>query len=410
MKRYLRILLLAPASIIVTIMTLELVIDPYAQFNLFELENINKFKTSALLNERVYKTNRVNHTRPDFLVLGTSREDFGIDPNELTFPEKAYNGATVSQSYRESRMMLEHLHSIRRFPEHILLGLLYESADIYAPLPGDYNEERLYGGTLSSIKYMFTLNMVRAVAKTVSSNLRGASRNSEGYAENGVALPVQFEGSLRGYGQHQLFKENEKLYFADKHHRLPLCRANALDDPETGYSRLDEIRALVRLAYTEKSDLRLFIGPSHARQWQTIKESGLWEDFEAWKRRIVTVVEEEAIRASATPFQVWDFSGYNSITTEPLPPAGDMAARMKYYYESSHYTPAAGQLVIGRIYAGETSLSVPDDFGVLLNSGNLDQHLAGIRHQQIAWERQHPSDVGEISELKLIVDKSKGCP
>lgn len=410
MQRYIRILLLAPAAIIAMIMVLEVIVDPYAQFNLLVLEKVNKFKTSALLNERVYKTNRVNHTEPDFLILGTSREDFGIDPNDLNFPGKSYNGATVSQSYRESRMTLEHLHSIHRYPKHVLLGLLYESADIYAPLPSDYNEERLYGGTLSSVKYLFTLNMVRAVLKTLSSNLRGADQNREGYAENGVALPVQFEGSLSSYGQHQLFKENEKHYFADQHHRLPLCKANALDDPESGYSRLDEIRELIRLAYSEKSDLKLFIGPAHARQWQTIKESGLWNNFEQWKRRIVAIVEEEAVRAGTAPFQIWDFSGYNSITTEPLPPESDKTARIKYYYESSHYTPAAGSLVISRIYHGEMSPSVPDDFGVLLNSENLDRHLTDIRSQQILWERQHLSDVREISEIKSMVDKSKGCP
>ena len=40
----------------------------------------------------------------------------------------------------------------------------------------------------------------------------------------------------------------------------------------------------------------------------------------------------------APPITLWDFSGYNTVTTEPVPPLEDRQATMQYYWETSRIT------------------------------------------------------------------------
>ena len=65
----------------------------------------------------------------------------------------------------------------------------------------------------------------------------------------------------------------------------------------------------------------------------------------------------------------YDFSGLNSVTTNNY-----------YYFETSHYRMAVGDMMIGRIFkTGQTR--VPDDFGSLVTADNIDVHLSGLKKQ-----------------------------
>lgn len=173
---------------------------------------------------------------------------------------------------------------------------------------------------------------------------------------------------------------------------------------------MDELRKLLALSYQENISTHLFIGPSHARQWETIAASGLWSQFEDWKRKLVRINEEEATKAHKVPLPLWDFSGYNSITSEEVPATGDTQTRMRYYFESSHYTPAAGNLVLERIFdAHIASEIVPSDFGVRLSALNLEQHLVRLRNEREQYRQRHPADVLEIESLAQEVREQKHC-
>ena len=138
------------------------------------------------------------------------------------------------------------------------------------------------------------------------------------------------------------------------------------------------------------------IGPAHARQWETVAVAGRWDLWEEWKRRLVMMNEDEARRAGRAPFPLWDFSGYNWMTTEPFPEAGDRGRRMTWYWESSHFVKEAGDRVLDRV-AGKRDAA--DDFGVLLSSPMLESHLNAIRRGREEWKLRYPVDVAEIEAL-----------
>lgn len=132
--------------------------------------------------------------------------------------------------------------------------------------------------------------------------------------------------------------------------------------------------------------LKVFISPSHATQWEAIRATGHWHTFEQWKREV----------AKITP--VWDFSGYNSITTEPI------SNTMKNYGDNSHYTKEVGDLVLNRILSFKEE-TVSSDFGVLLTPETIESHLKQIRYDREVWARKHPDEVKLVEDIKEEFDK-----
>jgi hypothetical protein len=83
---------------------------------------------------------------------------------------------------------------------------------------------------------------------------------------------------------------------------------------------------------------------------------------------------------------------------------------MHYYVDSSHYTPATGNLVLDRMFDYHTpDRKVPNDFGVRITSANIEAHLASIRTEREQYLRTHPDEVSEIEALAQKVAKEKHC-
>jgi len=148
-------------------------------------------------------------------------------------------------------------------------------------------------------------------------------------------------------------------------------------------------------------DFRIAISPSHARQFETIAAKGIWLLFEDWKRHLVNINYEEADRLGKQPFPLWDFSGYNSLTTEPVPPVNDGLTEMCWYWESSHYKKELGDLVQDRIFGyNHPDRQLPSDFGTLLTPETIEPHLATVRTNRRQWQEAFPEDAAEIVALR----------
>jgi len=116
--------------------------------------------------------------------------------------------------------------------------------------------------------------------------------------------------------------------------------------------------------------------------------------------------EVEAQRARKKPFPIWDFSGYNSITTEELPAIDEPTQTMKWYAESSHYSKNACVLILNRMFNPTiTGKDAPNDFGVIITTENIEGHLGLIRASRKQYVETHAEDVSEIRELIKKLNK-----
>ena len=140
----------------------------------------------------------------------------------------------------------------------------------------------------------------------------------------------------------------------------------------------------------------------HARYLELLHFSGLWDESEQWLRTLLRIVQEDAMRhPDKRPVELWDFSGYNTITTERVPPPGDLQTTMIYYWETSHYKKAAGDLILDRIFGyAAPDRGLPEDFGVRLDPEHIEEHLARVRSQREIYRRQNPREMEDLNLLR----------
>jgi hypothetical protein len=120
-------------------------------------------------------------------------------------------------------------------------------------------------------------------------------------------------------------------------------------DPDRDVTPFDPFRFMLRRAYAEGTDLRLFVTPNQAAIRTLLVALGLGERYEFWLKELVRINEEEAARAGRQLLPLWDFSAPNTITREPIPLSGDLSP-MRWYWEFSHYRKETGDLILDRIF------------------------------------------------------------
>lgn len=138
---------------------------------------------------------------------------------------------------------------------------------------------------------------------------------------------------------------------------------------EPALAAIAELKELSRVAGFQ---LTVFINPIHHT---TYLDTDL-ELFARFKRGLARITD------------YYDFSGLNSVTRDNY-----------NYYETSHYRPFIGDKMLARMF-GSPKVAVPEDFGVLVTSKNVEEH---IRQQAAELQDEHI-----IAEQTAILKRRKG--
>ncbi len=370
------------------------VIDPWGLNGRFRIAGVNTVKLDLHMRTRLHKAHVLPRLKPATIVLGISRAAQGIRTDHEAWDLKpVYNlsldGGTIGEigDFMEAAVETSPL-------KQVVIGLDFEAFSNLGWGRQARNEtaEALaaLGNPLRRVRPYFTTDMLAA---SLGSANRQRTEQMSVLPSGETSAPL-FESVVAKIGGHRkLFLRSEDEYF-NFHYSRDL-------QTNDGRSSLEAFRGIVMIARRHGIDLRLFISPVHARQMEVIRQLGLWSLFEQWKRELVAILAEDAAtHLDKLPIPLWDFSGYNSLTTEHVPPAGDEKSRMRWYWESSHYHPALGDLVLDRIFNYKSpDRRVPKDFGVQINQANIESHLARIRREQDRYHITHPADVAEIESL-----------
>lgn len=392
MRSYIKHFVLAGLLTGALIVTLNWTMDPYNIFDGPHIEGINTQKPVIKENERIYKTVRLANQTADVVLLGTSRADNGLDPLHPVFAgRRAVNLALPSQPYSESRLLFDRM--TRTKPVTVVFGIDFFPANAYFNAPPDF--------VLDNYSPYRKLELLTNIATT---------RNSL------KTLFDQSEPSVSWTGDGHIVRTSRAINPA-KDFREGLAIGTYLPEPQCDFvfksgsnQPLEDVRSIFSRAYQENIDLRVFISPSHAWQWETIAAAGLWNRWEEWKRRLVNLNESEAVKTGHPPFPIWDFSGYNSVTTEPVHHLKDTVNGMQYYFDASHYSPEAGNLVLDKIFNyRDPSRKAPDDFGVRLTVSNIETELARIRSERQLYRRSRTGEAAELAAMAKVAASHMTC-
>ncbi len=368
------------------------VVDPSGVFQWIDVAGFNREKTKLMsAGAREAKSLALLRGEFDTLLLGSSRSFIGLDPESPVLGDRsAYDASLGAVNMCELYYVFDYALRHQRL-RTLIFSVDFLSFSGMATVGGDFRQSGFGGRSPATLhlRYLYGQHTLRQAAFTVWTNLRGRK------------APYTPRGSLLGHRKwrppvdhHRLFmfRLEEDLVFLEEGHYAGFVY---------GPDRLEALARIFERCRTEGIAVYAFISPVHARQLETLRAMSLYPLYEQWKRDLVQRVERiRATHPAATPLELWDFSGYNSVTVEPVPPAGDTQTRMRWYWEHSHYTYATGDMVLSRMFQGAAApASIPDDFGVRLTSDTIEAHQAHIRQARARYAETHPADIAEVETM-----------
>lgn len=405
MDRYLAHFILASFIIALIVASINWVGDPYA---IYRSDTTLSMQSSPLLiaNERVFKTVRLAQSEADIVLLGTSRVDLGLAVNNpYFFGKRVINLASYAQSIEETFQLLKHhlSNSISPDRKQVFVGLDFFAFNALASYPSDYDELNYSETRALQLLLSFTgfSESIKLLLNTRSAEMNACCdaqgfRYRSTYEQLAGHYQASFSKFVKGF-----LTENDK-WLSGQECRFSFQNTHKRDT-------LDAFRALVKLAYANRVDLKMYISPAHAWIWEALASAGLWEQWETWKSAMVNISIEEANIAGQLPFPVWDFSGYDQFSTEVIPDKDDRVSLMQWYLDSSHYSPELGEHIIARITNTEKN-KLFSDWGILLSESIMGPHFQAVKSARARYEISHPGDLKEIMSIVRSVEEKRECP
>lgn len=334
MKRFLCKTAVFTFIIALMIAPVNVIVDPY---NVFHADRIRDNGVEP--NKNYFKTKYVieNPEKFDSYLFGSSRVGF-LDVEKMT------GGTYYNMMYSEG-LPYEHLKTLEamiangEIPRNVIIGV----DDIACFVDPEFHKKQLYrlaypyDGTLTDkagfyIRYLDTITTLQSLS-TIKAHGEPDESTVERYYATGtedLMLPTAFDEQL------------DIPYWADYY------------EPRTE-EVLEEIAQIKQLCETYDISLTIFTNPVHATTYRKDVENGYLDFLEGL--------------AEVTPY--YNFSGLNDIT-----------CNNEYYYETSHYSCAAGDLMIQAIFEGTVSEQLKKQgFGVYVTQENAQEILSMLREQ-----------------------------
>ena len=406
--KFLIIFFLSVSQVFLLIAIINWWVDPYG---IFHTEEYNPQKPIWMSKQlRLAKAYKLKKLKPKGIVMGTSSSLLGIDPdhpgwNKNTQPR--YNlGLPGANPYEILRYF--QLSQAVSPPKQILIGLDFVVFNRFYPLSDDFNESHMVvpkeGGLQGHLHYnieqtLLSLSAIKASQKKLFYRGKGT------HFSNGREFAEITNSQLKNNRLILMASAASyvpKLLFPPPSHRFCLY-----DETGGNYNFL-YLRKILEISKENRTDLRLFIQPKHVYLLEVLKILGMMEDYENWQKELITLVDDvnKEYPGSHT-FPLWNFGGYNSVTMAEIPPAEDPNSSMFWYLDVGHYKKDLGDLVQDRVFSlNQAGRKVPEDFGVLINSVNIDLHHTTQKIKQRQYMKTYPKDIKELTERVNAVKKN----
>lgn len=381
-------------------------VDPFDLFASPSWDGVNQFKTEAHKYSRLTKAHKIIDYPAKGLIIGNSRAETALDPQHPSWQGIAvYNLALSGGSVYEARRYLEFASTLHKLDKVVLVADSFDDRPQRVDIGFEEGRLQPYWGVgyriADQIRALFSFSAVDASWQTIKSqtlDYPGIFHRTDGLRDDRYqSLYIRTHGGQRSVFRQSVIPSPATLKALAAVTQSVRATARSLDGR---HATLADIREIIELCQQQGIALYIVISPLHAWFQETMRIRCQWPDFEDWKRELTHTVEAELAQGGSS-VALWDFSGYNSLTTEAVPPAGDSITLMRWYLEASHYRRAVGDLILDRILdSASPARPLPTDFGVRLTVANIESHLADIRAMQSQWQQQHPQDVAEILSLQ----------
>ncbi len=415
MRRYLLTWLTATAALLAAVAVFNAVVDPYGLFRWVDRPGFNHIKPAAADRGPMTKAYQVLRVQPKTLILGNSRAELGLDPNDPAWPASArpvYNLALPGTGTTTSLRYLQHVlaataNNPAAQPTLVVWGidLMDFLTDPHTtagtqPLSGDDRRLLLPGNTArwqqqvrDHVESTFTMSaLVDSVTTLLDQrNPYAIDLTPQGFNPMHDYIKISQD---EGYGA--IFKQKDQANIRS-FLRMPSSIYGA--DGRTS-PHLSDLQQVIQLCRQHGIELRLFIYPYHAHLLEIFRNTDHWPAFEAWQRAVVQLLAEESATSGKPAYELWDFSALNAYTTEAVPPQGDHHTPTRWYWESGHFKSALGSLMLRRML---NKAAQPGDIGVLLTPANVQAQLNLNSTDLDTYSKSHLQEVHALQDFASAV-------
>lgn len=359
-KFWVKIVIASFLSLIFLVCAINYIVDPYGIYNTKFIKN----KPAAGKHMRIVKAVKTEEIKPVSITLGTSRTEVGVNPNHEYFLQPAYNLALSGGTLYESKLYLKNAIKQGTLKQALLIAdwrMFNEINMRKAPDIDNYFKPML--------KYTYLLNY--KTLKDSYFTLKNKNLKEQHY-ENGQMDNFYLTTYIDTSGGHlKIMNNDEKVYY------LHFTKDNTYKD--TKRDSFNDFEEILELCHKNNITLDIVFGPSHIRQWESFDYHLGIENFYDWKKKVVLETEKVANKYKNKPFRIVDFSIYHELTAEEVPTKPEV--KMEYHFEGSHYKERLADIMLDRLYGS----SKYTDFGVVINSKNIDTHIQKLREDRVKF-------------------------
>jgi len=410
-KQFFSRALLILAFLLCLLASFNFLVNPARMFAMPDIDGFNRSMSNFFLGMFVSQPYIFCRDAPEVVILGTSRAGASLRTDHPAWAgRRVYNFALPGSTAVIQWRNFQHASATGELEMAVVsLDFLMFNSCNPQQLQPHFQEylQRLRGGDSSNTQYPQRWLADHLAELTGWSTLldswstiQAQSRFADG-KEGGMHLLA--DGfwqtcNVGGARQRRSFKQVEQRHMNSGWFPPPLD-CFELRRPGSD-SQFEYLRRLLEQAYQQDTHLVVYFSPFHARFAEAMHAVGLWPLFEQLKRELLQVNQELSAQYQRQPYLIWDFSGYNPVTTEPVPAMNDVNSKMKYFFDSTHSTPLTGKLIQDVLFAtGDTGEAPAKDFGRLLQLETLDDAMAADRAGRASWIEAFPDDVSEINDL-----------
>lgn len=330
------------------------------------------------------KTYAAYRYRPEVVFLGSSRAEIGLPTNFAPFAGKrVFNLALAGGTLGDAINMLNHTSVFHR-PEIVVWGLDY--GWLFSEKIGNTDFDRtLVAQGPSYPLWRAFLNIKRSISMNMTVD---AVKIVLGVSEQSCRSLLATYGQKSTQCLERIMKNEGGTA---KAFEVVLKKNSPSSPPVNEDATLQTLDRVTQDYCRQGTIFRFFIQPNHALA-EIANWTERWEEKENWKKTLVNVIE--ARRQEGCDIRLFDFSGFNSITTEDIPQVTGKDT-MKYFWEQSHYRSEVGHKILEQLFATAPQAE-SSDFGIELSAGTIQQHLHNLRKKRSQYIKNHPRETKNL--------------
>jgi hypothetical protein len=354
--------------------------------------------TRSTNHSALSKLHYIYRQQPEVMYFGSSRVEVGLPVERDLFPNRSvYNAALSANTLGNTIPLIMHVLG-GYTPKVIVLGLDFNT---FTPKPSPLSnlDLSLMSSNFSEYQLKRALYDVKRSVTVEASQHSITALRAMYYGR--PYDPIDGVASVDGQTS-----ENEMLrltatrgQYVQAFQRTLQYAAGAPPPPAEVSAGLKVLEDFLKIACVRKITVRAFSTPRHALSEFMLARNGHWPEVERWKVGLADIATRYQ---SNCDVKIYDFSGFNSVTTETIDGITP-AAGLENYWEASHFKVNVGDRILRRIFAPDASL--PADFGRELNNGTVAEINAQSDRDRARYEASHTKEI-QTAIAWLKVDTS----